>query len=255
MPVEFTCKQCGKVTLVPPHDAGRSYCSKLCNQLYLQDHPPQGRLGRPNPKVRGPNNYNWKGGKNVQYTCQYCGKAWWHYPSQVHKYCSQECFQLDRARKVAERDGGTTSITKAVFQKTCCQCGKSFTTSASHKNHRLCSLACRNAANYKDRGFNTCVNCGKVFRKPSPPAPGRFCSVACHNAYQRGEHAPNWKGGKSYWRDPDWPQTRKAILERDAYTCQCCGKQAGNRLHVHHIVPWLETFDNSPENLLTDAYL
>jgi 5-methylcytosine-specific restriction endonuclease McrA len=75
--------------------------------------------------------------------------------------------------------------------------------------------------------------------------------VACHNAYQRGEHAPNWKGGKSYWRDPDWPQTRKAILERDAYTCQCCGKQAGNRLHVHHIVPWLETFDNSPENLLT----
>jgi 5-methylcytosine-specific restriction endonuclease McrA len=56
----------------------------------------------------------------------------------------------------------------------------------------------------------------------------------------RGEKAPNWKGGvtpihqamrnTSYYRD--W---RKAVYERDNYTCQSCGDNRGGNLEAHHL--------------------
>ena len=44
---------------------------------------------------------------------------------------------------------------------------------------------------------------------------------------------------------PDWPQVRRAVLERDAFTCRHCGAKReatagrpGTPLHVHHLVPF-----------------
>jgi len=67
--------------------------------------------------------------------------------------------------------------------------------------------------------------------------------------------------GRSYNVAPrrycdDWKKIRELVLRRDNRTCQDCGisqeilgKWAS--LHIHHIQPFLETFDNSLGNLIT----
>lgn len=70
-----------------------------------------------------------------------------------------------------------------------------------------------------------------------------------------GERTPQWKGGHSKYRGPGWLTIREQILERDGYSCIMCGKTQdearadGHGLSVHHIIPFCETQDNSPENL------
>lgn len=53
---------------------------------------------------------------------------------------------------------------------------------------------------------------------------------------------PNWKGGITKSRISEMNTTkykdwRKAIFERDNFTCQMCGNRGGN-LHAHHIKGW-----------------
>ena len=47
----------------------------------------------------------------------------------------------------------------------------------------------------------------------------------------------------------DYENIRHLILERDKFTCQSCGKK--ETLEIHHIVPFLDSFDNSFNNLTT----
>lgn len=61
-----------------------------------------------------------------------------------------------------------------------------------------------------------------------------------------GEHAPNWKGGLSSINNilrssHEYEVWRKAVFERDHYTCQGqgCG-YSGKNLHAHHIIKWSE---------------
>ena len=52
----------------------------------------------------------------------------------------------------------------------------------------------------------------------------------------------------------DWSKIRLLIYERDNYTCQKCGLTMGESKrphHIHHKVLFLESFDNSPDNLIT----
>lgn len=74
---------------------------------------------------------------------------------------------------------------------------------------------------------------------------------------RKGSRCSWWKGGHEKYRGPGWLTTRKQILERDGYECQSCGKtqseclDGGHALSIHHIVPWRETHDSSPKNLVT----
>lgn len=64
-----------------------------------------------------------------------------------------------------------------------------------------------------------------------PVVLGRWCNYAAH--------VP-----KEYDRRP--------ILERDGYTCQCCGKRGNpSELEVHHVRPRAVGGTNSPRNLIT----
>ena len=45
-----------------------------------------------------------------------------------------------------------------------------------------------------------------------------------------------------------WKSVRKAILDRDDFTCQSCGHRALKWMHVHHID---DSRDNAPANLVT----
>ncbi len=50
----------------------------------------------------------------------------------------------------------------------------------------------------------------------------------------------------------DWFKIRLLIYKRDNFTCQKCGERMSKfPFHVHHIVPFLISFDNSLNNLIT----
>jgi len=60
---------------------------------------------------------------------------------------------------------------------------------------------------------------------------------------KKGEKHWNWKGGISKLRNRifqsrEYKKWRKAVFERDNYTCQSCGKR-GCYLEAHHIKPFV----------------
>jgi len=63
--------------------------------------------------------------------------------------------------------------------------------------------------------------------------------------------------GRSYNKGPyrygdDWEAIRLLIYARDNFTCQECGERMSKiPFHVHHKIPFLQSFDNSPKNLIT----
>jgi transposase len=61
----------------------------------------------------------------------------------------------------------------------------------------------------------------------------------------RGERHYNWKGGRPWerFKKPEYLAWRNAVLERDGYVCQQCGRQCKKRergLAAHHIKPYAE---------------
>lgn len=71
-----------------------------------------------------------------------------------------------------------------------------------------------------------------------------------------GNRHQNWKGGHSKYRGQDWYTQRQKALIRDSYLCQDCGIKKSELenpqfLHVHHIIPYEKSQDNSLENLIT----
>lgn len=75
----------------------------------------------------------------------------------------------------------------------------------------------------------------------------------------RGKNCYRYIDGRSYTKSPlrygdDWSKVRMLIYERDNFTCQDCGLKMTNKTgahDVHHKIPFLETFDNSLNNLTT----
>lgn len=57
-----------------------------------------------------------------------------------------------------------------------------------------------------------------------------------------GATNPAWRGGITPWRNQMYKSQvyqswRKAVFERDNYTCQMCGDDTGHNLQAHHIRP------------------
>jgi 5-methylcytosine-specific restriction endonuclease McrA len=61
--------------------------------------------------------------------------------------------------------------------------------------------------------------------------------------WYRGEKHPNWKGGRykterrALMAKIEYRKWRKAVFERDNFTCQICGRRSVN-LEAHHIIPY-----------------
>lgn len=72
---------------------------------------------------------------------------------------------------------------------------------------------------------------------------------------QKLRDAKMWSAGPNNYGE-NWQTIRKAILARDAYTCQSCGAQPKDEpLHVHHKIPFRSftstILANEPGNLVT----
>lgn len=122
------------------------------------------------------------------------------------------------------------------------------------RNRNFCDPGCwykRNVGLVK-----LCENCdskiiwGKNFYNK------RFCSIRCvvkwreqqnfpnphRNKFKSGNENPNWTGGvtsenEKVRKSSIYKQWRKAVFERDNYTCQFCQKRGGE-LNADHILPF-----------------
>lgn len=76
-----------------------------------------------------------------------------------------------------------------------------------------------------------------------------------HIGINVGKNNPNWTGGmKINYKITrlEWMALRQLILERDLFKCRDCGKTHHEAiLHIHHIIPFKISQDNSLNNLIT----
>ena len=126
---------------------------------------------------------------------------------------------------------------------------------------RFCSITCKGDWQHRNlRGANhprwidvprekPCEKCGKTIqcRIVTSFLHQRFCSSKCGPGYKWGfgPDNPNWIGGpearkaqggrsRSCKEQRDWS---RAVLARDDFTCQFCGKRGGD-LQADHIKPY-----------------
>ncbi len=95
---------------------------------------------------------------------------------------------------------------------------------------------------------------GHITTKKTRKKIGIANSIALKGKYA-GEKSWNYIDGRSYNKSPyrygdDWEKIRYLVYVRDRFTCQHCGINKV-KLDVHHIIPFLETFDNSLGNLIS----
>lgn len=94
--------------------------------------------------------------------------------------------------------------------------------------------------NYKGGNFD-CVDCGKKLGSRQPK--NKLCS-RCFGKRRSGENAPNWKGGitaeyAAARNTTEYKNWRKAVFERDNYTCVLCGVR-GVEIQADHIKSFAE---------------
>lgn len=134
---------------------------------------------------------------------------------------------------------------KKIIDIICKNCNRLF---KGHLHQVYCSLDCRNYFSSKESNIKRyendywkekiCIVCNKPFKRQGK----LYCSQKCHGIARRQENNPNWKGGitvlyRGIRFSREYAEWRKAVFERDNYTCQDCG-QLGGKLHAHHIKPF-----------------
>lgn len=173
--------------------------------------------------------------------CPVCGKTFYKKRSTSRtdwetqtKYCSRACY------------GQSKMLDLCV----CEQCGAEFTPKGqSASSARFCSRSCWSLA--QRTPLPLCKMCGETCHKHS----ARFCSPGCKKIWYRGPNVYNYLGGqgRNHYASTDWLEHAAFVRARDKI-CQHCGAETsefGKVLHVHHIVPWRISFDDSLENLTT----
>lgn len=138
----------------------------------------------------------------------------------------------------------------------CAMCGQHFSVNKAKVRigAKFCSVKCKHESQAVKKISLTCEVCDAVFeRYPSDISKAKkrgysaaVCSRECHGEAltkrQTREGNPQWKGGvtpenkriRDSKETADW---RKAVFERDDYTCQHCGdrnrKGRGRNIHLH----------------------
>lgn len=187
-----------------------------------------------------------------QVVCLQCGNEFHAPPSAKRKYCGWPCYWESKKERI-DRD--------------CECCGKPFQTTQSEidKAHsrnsevRYCSRECwrtstQGEGNPSWKGGDVelkCAYCQKTFFRSRASTIAQrtglvYCTFDCRAKHLAEDPtiSPNWKDGaavKQYGIRKSWQysQWRKAVFEKDNYTCQKCRKRGG-RLHAHHLYEFSE---------------
>lgn len=195
----------------------------------------------------GASNPNYRGG--CARICIGCGRIYESY-TKTRKYCSMRCASsspesLARLLKAALGPRKKRAKKEKQNNKTCPVCLTGFWRKKSGLDKAVyCSIACRSIANTKPK--NKCRVCAVDI-----PVYRVVCSWNCRNRdtalRQAGEASHLWQGGKTSAAmkirgSAEYGAWRRAVFERDDYTCVHCG-QRGGKLSADHIKP----FSTHPE--------
>jgi 5-methylcytosine-specific restriction endonuclease McrA len=226
MPIESTCRTCGKAIRVRPFryraDRG-NFCSAAC-RAETQRVPRHERI------------------------CRACGAPFvirdWQAVKGEGQYCSAAC-RTGHARQ-SRRDPSKRTT------QPCLTCGEPVTYWMS-RPHPYCSSVCAGRGNVGNINgwaasafIAVCEQCGRSYQTTPKATRGRFCSRRCYGVWLgagnalTGKDSPTWRGGHEPYYGPSWRPARRQARARDG-VCQDCGtthEQVGRALDVHHIVPF-----------------
>jgi len=151
----------------------------------------------------------------------------------------------------------------------CPICDKKFYVKKSQlKRRKYCSVNCRNKSYIGKKHSEehklkiSKSNLGKKrpwAKKNSPFIIGHKIRNTGKTLFKKGKISWNYIDGRSKNCSParygdDWDKIRLLIYKRDNFTCQKCGitmNETKKAHHIHHIIPFLQTLDNSLKNLVT----
>lgn len=188
--------------------------------------------------------------------CRWCGAEFEWHPKVRTTYCSNPCRAADQiARK-----------TCPVPWRQCATCERWFVGSKTRRTY--CSLDCRPESYYiPTSGLATeaiCVECGKPFTYRSTTRPRTVCSIECRRQRLRPSHRTAKARRRARLKGATVERfTTTAILERDAWRCQLCGRPTKrNALVPHpeaptldHIVPLSQGGDHTRANVQCAHFL
>lgn len=155
--------------------------------------------------------------KRVDRKCKQCGSDFWVYRSALEKsntsgnFCSRKCYNEYQKTLTGSKNNHYTRV-----EKECPTCGKKFLALPSKI---------------------------KMYKNV-------FCSVKCRGEYMKyytgGEKNTNWKGGESRYRG-NFDEVKRKHFSGTQF-CAICGTTKG--IHIHHIIPYRLSQDNSVDNLI-----
>jgi hypothetical protein len=184
--------------------------------------------------------------------CLNCNKRFSAYKKENRKFCSVECKNEYNLRKYIKRE--------------CKNCGKVFfirkSTLNTNASGNFCCRTCYNIYQktlIKEKNNNCsgrwlpCAECELpvwVIKSREKEYKKHFCSVRCRTLFYSkelsGENNSNWRGGH-VGRKGNFSSIKTRHFSGNIF-CALCGKL--KNLHIHHIVPYRHTQDNSLSNLI-----
>lgn len=183
---------------------------------------------------------------------------------------SEQCIVLEQIH--GRWPGGTTTIVQ------CPICHKSYESlrgEIRHRNNTICWLCSRqlksrhletnedcivlkqfSSRNSHGSGYALvkCPACKLVYerrRDNISKTKHTYCSKCC----RKGSRNPHWKGGRKRDYGNQWSFISSLIRSRDDHKCQYPGcaetsESQRRQVSVHHITPFLQTYNNSEFNLI-----
>lgn len=149
---------------------------------------------------------------------------------------------------LAEKSRGSKPKTGSF--KKCIRCEKEMWVHKYNTVKKFCSRDC--FANHKriyDKVLKQCKQCSKTFvwnDRPRSNSKGVYCSLECRNlGYANVASIGDVTERRSRWRS-----VRKAFIKKGNDFCALCGIREA-RLHVHHVIPYKVSYDNTDNNLVT----
>lgn len=165
----------------------------------------------------------------INKVCKYC-----HTDFRVGNYREESAFCCSRSCYDSFRN-------EQLRKNTCEYCGITFIKENNpQRAYRFCSKKC-NAQYYSDKAQieKVCPECEQVFLVTKKDAGQVCCSYACANHFKDEGKTPEAQRIRMSKEYRIW---RKAVFERDDYTCVFCG-QHGGKLNADHI----KRFSDFPE--------
>lgn len=170
--------------------------------------------------------------KTLTKKCIVCGNEFTKNPNtglprwKKQKFCSLQCINI-----------GRTPVNQYLVPIICGNCGQSF--QPRENRNKYCSHECARAKQVVSTESRQRAIATRKARYGYIQSPETREKIRLANL---GSKSHFWKGGISkenyrFRRTARYKNWRKAVYERDDFTCQSCG-QRGGKLHPHHIKSW-----------------